>query len=149
MENKVPRSGVMRVVPQVGQPAPRAISPATMPALPRLPALCSRFLFQSKTIRPMRVPCKSERKNMGSQSRKGWPTPKIAVKLSPMILRLLGKPRAPISSNLEKPPESKFINIPKNTKLGIKPYQKRFSFVPSKMPLPAKTKSSNHFLQFI
>ena len=54
-----------------------------------------------------------------------------------------------MSSNLEVPPESRFIKIPKKIKLGIKPYQKRFSLVASRMPLPASTKSSNHFLQFI
>ena len=70
-------------------------------------------------------------------------------KLSPMILRLPEKPIARMSSNLAMPPESKFIRRPKNKKAGIKPYQKRFSLVASKMPLPAKTNSSHHFLQFI
>lgn len=60
-----------------------------------------------------------------------------------------GKPCRRISSNLERPPDNRFINNPKNRKLGIKPYQKRFSLVASRIPLPAKTKPSNHFLQFI
>lgn len=54
-----------------------------------------------------------------------------------------------IRLNFEVPPESRFIKSPKNKKLGIKPYQKRFSLVASRIPLPAKAKSSNHFLQFI
>jgi hypothetical protein len=39
--------------------------------------------------------------------------------------------------------------VPKNIKDGTKPAQKRFSLVASKMPFPAKTKPSNHFLQLI
>lgn len=95
------------------------------------------------------MPCKTARAKMGSQSRKGWPMPKIARKPSPMILRLSGKPKAPMSSNLAKPPWSKFMRRPKKRKPGTKPYQKRFSFVASKMPLPAKTNSSSHLRQFI
>lgn len=49
----------------------------------------------------------------------------------------------------EVPPESRFNKSPKNKKLIIKPHQKRFSLVASKIPLPAKVKSSSHFLQFI
>lgn len=149
VEKIAPRSGVSKVVPQVGQPAPRAMSPATMPALPRLPAFCSRFLFQSRTMRPIRMPCKILIRKIGSQSRKGWPTPKIPMKFLPSIPRASGKPRANIRSNLEVPPARRFISSPKNKKVGIKPYQKRFSLVASKIPLPAITKLSNHFLQFI
>ncbi len=36
VEKMAPMRGVMRVTPQVGQPAPRAIRPVMMPALPRL-----------------------------------------------------------------------------------------------------------------
>lgn len=75
--------------------------------------------------------------------------PKIARKLLPRIFKLSGKPRTLMSSNLEKPPASKFINMPKKIKLGTKPHQKRFSLVASKIPLLAKTNSSSHFLQFI
>ncbi len=71
VEKIAPRSGVSRVVPQVGHPAPRAMSPATTPALPRFSAFCFFFLFQSKTIRPIRIPCKMLIKKIGSQSRKG------------------------------------------------------------------------------
>ena len=48
--------GVRRVVPQVGQPAPRAISPVIIPAFSRLAEFCSRFLFQRRTIRPIKIP---------------------------------------------------------------------------------------------
>ena len=54
-----------------------------------------------------------------------------------------------MSSNLERPPERRFIKKPKNKKAGINPHQKRFSLVASNMPLPANTNSSSHFLQFI
>ena len=37
-EKRLVRSGVSKVVPQVGQPAPSAMRPATMPALPRFSA---------------------------------------------------------------------------------------------------------------
>lgn len=66
-----------------------------------------------------------------------------------MILRLSGKPIADMSSNLEKPPANNSISKLKMKKLGINPYQKRFSLVASKMPLPAKEKPSSHFLQFM
>ncbi len=36
VEKIVPISGVSKVVPQVGQPAPRAMSPVMMPAFSRL-----------------------------------------------------------------------------------------------------------------
>ncbi len=75
--------------------------------------------------------------------------PKMARKLSPMILRLSGKPMAAMSSNLAVPPERRFISRPKKKKPGTKPYQKRFSLAASKIPLPAKANSSSHFLQFI
>ena len=149
VEKMAPISGVSRVVPQVGQPAPRAISPVMMPAFSRLAEFWSFFFFHKRTIRPIRMPCKTEIAKIGSQSRNGWLKPKIPRRLSPMILRLPGRPTADISSNLAVPPESKFIRRPKNKKAGTKPYQKRFSLVASKMPLPAKTNSSHHFLQFI
>ncbi len=173
VEKMAPRSGVRSVTPQVGQPAPRAMRPVMRPALPRFSALlvCSvfaglfgflgmdvvlldldltgGFLCQRRTMIPMRMPCKIEMVKIGSQSRKGSPTPKIAMKLSQMICRPPGKPRMPIISNLAVPPERRFINNPKNRKLGTKPYQKCFSLVASKMPLPANTNSSHHFLQFI
>lgn len=148
VEKMAPISGVMRVAPQVGQPAPRAIKPATMLALSRSAELCL-FLLQRRTIRPIRMPCNTAMAKIGSQSKKGWPKPKIDKKLSQMIKRLSGRPRAAISLNLAVPLASRFINVPKKIKLGIKPYQKRFSLVASKIPLPAKTKSSSHFLQFI
>lgn len=66
-----------------------------------------------------------------------------------MIWRLSGKPSAPMSSNLEVPPASRFISKPKKKKLGTKPYQKRFSRVANNIPLPASAKPSSHFLQFI
>ena len=133
----------------MGQPAPRAMSPVMMPARSRLAAFCSRFLCQRRTVRPIKVPCNNEMQKTGSQSRNGWLTPKMPMKLSPMIRRPSGKPKILINSNLERPPDSRFINKPKNRKLGINPYQKRFSLVASRMPLPAKTNSSHHFLQFI
>ena len=149
VETKAPMRGVMSVVPQVGQPAPRAMRPVMMPAFSRLAAFCSRFFFQSRTIRPMRTPWSKAMQKKGSQSRKGWLTPKIPRKLSPIMRRPSGKPRIRISSNFERPPDKRFIKRPKNKKLGMKPYQKSFSLVASRMPLPAKTKPSNHFLQFI
>ena len=66
-----------------------------------------------------------------------------------MIRRPFGKPEIRISSNLARPPESRFMSSPKNRNPGIKPYQKRFSLVASRIPLPASAKPSNHFLQFI
>ena len=151
-EKRAPRSGVRRVVPQVGQPAPRAIRPVIMPAFSRFSAFLaefSRFLFQRRTIRPIRVPWRMEIAKIGSQLRKGWLRPKIERKESRRILRDLGKPSAPMSSILEKPPERRFIKKPKKRKLGIKPYQKRFSRVASIIPLPASANSSKNFLQFI
>ena len=56
VETKAPISGVRRVVPQVGQPAPRAMSPVMMPAFSRLAAFWAFFLCQRRTMRPMRVP---------------------------------------------------------------------------------------------
>ena len=153
VEKIAPIRGVIRVAPQVGQPAPRAMSPVMMPARSMfsefLEAFCSFFLFQRRVIRPIRMPCKIEIAKIGSQSKKGWLKPKIAKNESLMILRLSGKPRAAMSSNLAVPPARRFISRPKKRKLGIKPYQKRFSFAASKIPLPAKTNSSSHFLQFI
>lgn len=78
-----------------------------------------------------------------------WLMPKILRKESLKIVTVPEKPVAAISSNLEKPPASKFISIAKKIKVGTKPYQKRFSLVASRIPFPAKIKSSNHFLQFI
>lgn len=149
VEKMTPIRGVIRVVPQVGQPAPRAISPVMMPAFSRSAEFCSRFFFQSKVIRPMRMPWSRAMQKMGSQSRKGWLMPMMPRRLSPIILRPSGKPSSLINSNLLSPPESIFIKKPKKRKLGIKPYQKRFSLVASKIPLPAIANSSNHFLQFM
>jgi len=61
VEKMAPRSGVRRVVPQVGQPAPRAIRPVIMPAFSMFSELdelsfCSRFLAQRKTISPIKIP---------------------------------------------------------------------------------------------
>lgn len=69
-EKIVPISGVSRVVPQVGQPAPSAISPVMIPAFSRFSALSFCFFFQRKTIKPINVLCKSTMKKVGSQSRK-------------------------------------------------------------------------------
>lgn len=149
VEKIAPINGVSRVVPQVGQPAPSAISPVIMPAFSRLAEFCSFFLFQRKTMSPINVPCKMDIAKIGNQSRNGWFMPKMAIKLEPKICKLAGNPRADMSSNLANPPESKFIKNPKNKNDGTKPYQKRFSLVVSKIPLPAKTNSSSHFLQFI
>ena len=71
VEKIAPISGVSRVVPQVGQPAPRAMSPVMMPAFSRLAEFNSFFLFQRKTIRPISVPCKIEIAKIGNQSKKG------------------------------------------------------------------------------
>lgn len=76
VEKMAPRRGVSRVVPQVGQPAPKAMSPVMMPAFSRLAALveladCSRFLFHNNTISPMRVPWSMQIANVGNQSRNG------------------------------------------------------------------------------
>lgn len=138
VEKMAPMSGVIRVAPQVGQPAPSAMSPVMIPALLRLAEFWSRFFFHRSTIRPIKIPCKIEMAKIGNQSRKGWLTPNTAMKLLPNILRLSGKPRAPMSSNLEVPPASKFMRTPKNRKLGTKPYQKRFSLVARSMPCPAR-----------
>lgn len=147
VETKAPIRGVSKVVPQVGQPAPSAISPVIMPALSRLAVFC--FFFQRRTMRPISIPCSRAIEKVDSQSRNGWLKPNIARKESSKTCRLSGNPRAPINSNLEKPPCNRLINIPKNKKLGIKPYQKRFSLVASKIPFAAIAKSSNHFLQFM
>lgn len=189
-----PRSGVRRVTPQVGQPAPRAMRPVMRPARSRLEELSEaltegtpgviladlaslalavlvvldaldvlavlagaflaegwgeRFLFQRRTMIPIKIPCRIAIEKTGSQSRKGWLMPKMARKASPRILRPFGKPKANMSSNLVVPLDNKFISIPKKKKLGMKPYQNRFSLVASKIPLPARPNSSNHFLQFI
>ncbi len=148
VENIAPSSGVSRVVPQVGQPAPRAISPVMMPAFSRLAEFCF-FLFHKKTIRPISVPCRIDIAKIGNQSKNGWLTPNIAMKLCQNIWRQFGNPSAEMSSNLENPPDRRFISRLKNRKDGIKPRQKRFSLVASKIPLPAKANSSSHFLQFI
>ena len=71
VEKIAPRRGVSKVTPQVGQPAPRAIKPVTMPARSRLAAFWDFFLFQSKTMRPIRIPWRMEMAKMGSQSKKG------------------------------------------------------------------------------
>lgn len=144
-----PSRGVKRVVPQVGQPAPSAIKPVMRPAFSRFSALFSLFFFQRTTISPIKVPCKRAIKNIGSQSKKGWLIPKMPIKLSPRILRPSGKPRVNMRLNFEVPLDNKFIKRPKKKKLGIKPYQKRFSLVAITIPLLAKTESSNHFLQFM
>ena len=149
VEKKAPIRGVMRVVPQVGQPAPRAMRPVMMPARSRLAAFCFFFLCQRRTIRPMRIPCNKAIQKTGNQSRKGWPMPKMARKLSLIMRSPSGKPRSRISSNLERPPARRFMRRPNKRKAGMKPYQKRFSFVASRIPLPARTKPSSHLLQFI
>ena len=107
VEKMAPRSGVRRVVPQVGQPAPRAMRPVMIPAFSTplaLLVLSERFLSQRKTMSPMRVLWSRQMAKVGSQSRKGWLMPKLERKASPRILRLFGKPRVPMSSNLAKPP---------------------------------------------
>lgn len=93
LEKMAPIRGVRSVVPQVGQPAPRAIRPVIRPAFSRLAELSEagvaaeedlagladlverlaegRFLFQRRVMRPMRTPCKIEMEKIGSQSRKG------------------------------------------------------------------------------
>ena len=152
VEKMAAMRGVIRVAPQVGQPAPRAISPVIMPAFSMFSELVEafwRFLFQSRTIRPIRIPCKIEIAKIGSQSRKGWLYPKMARNECPRILRDSGKPRVAISSNLVVPPAKRLMSMPKKRKLGTKPYQKRFSLAASKIPLPAKANSSHHFLQFM
>ncbi len=63
-EKIAPISGVRSVVPQVGQPAPRAIRPVIMPAFSTLAELeveaASCFLCQRKTMRPIRALCKRQ-----------------------------------------------------------------------------------------
>lgn len=152
VEKIAPSSGVKSVVPQVGQPAPRAINPVMRLAFStpaELAPFSSRFFCQRNTIRPTKIPCNKLKKKVGSQSIKIWLIPKILKKASFKIVMVPEKPVAAISSNLEKPPASKLINIAKKIKVGTKPYQKRFSLVASKIPLPANTKLSSHFLQFI
>ena len=56
VEKMAPISGVIRVVPQVGQPAPRAIRPVIMPAFSRLAEFWVFFFCQRRTMRPMRMP---------------------------------------------------------------------------------------------
>ena len=152
-EKIAPIKGVIRVVPQVGHPAPRAISPVMMPAFSTLAEFeelaSSRFLCQSKIMRPIRVLCKMVIRNVKSQLVKGMFMPKIPRNESRMILRLAGKPISPIISKLAAPDDKKFSSVPKMKNAGTKPYQKRFSLVANNIPLPAKTKPSNHFLQFI
>lgn len=92
VEKMAPMRGVIKVVPQVGQPAPRAMRPVTIPAFSRLAEFCSFFFFQRRTMRPMRIPCKIAMKKIGSQSRKALLTPKILRKLSPIMRRPFGKP---------------------------------------------------------
>lgn len=70
VENIVPISGVSRVVPQVGHPAPSAINPVMIPAFSIFSALFFCFFFQRRTIRPIKVLCKSMMKKIRSQSRK-------------------------------------------------------------------------------
>lgn len=149
VEKIAPISGVSNVVPQVGHPAPNAISPVIIPAFSIFSVLFCCFFFQRRTIRPIRVLCKSVIKKIGSQSRKTWLMPKMARKVSRIILRLSMRPSENIRLILEVPLEIRFIRKLNTRKLGINPYQKRFSLVASKIPLLAKTKSSNHFLQFI
>ena len=100
-------------------------------------------------MRPIRIPWRVQIRKIGSQSKNGWLMPKIEKKLSPRMWKTCGKPNANMRSNLDVPPASRFINMPKKINVGIKPYQKRRSLVASKIPLPAIKKSSNHFLQFI
>lgn len=72
VEKIAPRSGVSRVVPQVGQPAPRAISPVIMPAFStpaELAPFSSRFLCQRKTIKPTKAPWSRHKRKMGNQSK--------------------------------------------------------------------------------
>ncbi len=71
VEKMAPINGVIRVVPQVGQPAPRAMRPVMMPALSRLAEFWALFFCQSKMIRPMRVPCSNAMQKTGSQSKNG------------------------------------------------------------------------------
>ena len=149
VEKIAPRSGVRSVVPQVGQPAPSATSPAMRPAFSRLAELFSLFLRQRKIIRPIKIPCKKANRKVGSQSTKIWLIPKILRKASFKIVMVPSKPVAAISSNLENPPARRLISIAKKIKVGMKPNQKRLSRVASRMPLPAKINSSSHFLQFI
>ena len=149
VEKIAPSSGVSSVVPHVGQPAPRAMSPVIMPAFSRLAEFWDFFLLQRSTIRPISVPCNILMAKIGSQSRKGCPRPNIARKLSRMTFNPSGKPSKDIISNLVKPPERRFMSSPKNRKAGTKPFQKRGSLVASRMPLPANAKPSSHFLQFI
>ena len=152
-EKMAPMSGVIRVVPQVGQPAPSAMRPVMMPAFSMLAELDVaapwRFLCQRSTMRPMRVLWRIVMKKVKSQSRIGTLIPKIPRKASRMSLRLFGKPSKPIISKFVVPAERKLSKVPKIRNDGMKPIQKRFSLVVSKMPLPAKTKPSNHFLQFM
>ena len=72
-EKMAPISGVIRVVPQVGQPAPSAMRPVIMPAFSTLaefePAV--RFLCQRRTMRPIRMPWSKAIRNIYSQSKKG------------------------------------------------------------------------------
>ncbi len=63
--------------------------------------------------------------------------------------RPAGKPRVPMRLSFVRPPDNRFISVPNKKKAGMKPIQNRFSLVASKIPLPAKIKPSNHFLQFM
>ncbi len=149
VEKNVPSSGVSNVVPQVGHPAPSAIRPVMMPAFSIFSELFFRFLFQRIMIRPISVLCSSVIKKIEIQSKNSWLIPKIARNVSRIILRLSKGPSVKIRLSLEVPLESRFMRKPNSRKLGINPYQKRFSLVARRMPLPAKIKSSNHFLQFM
>ena len=66
-----------------------------------------------------------------------------------MMPMLCGNPRANMSSNLEKPPDNRFIMMPKIINDGIKPHQNLRSLVARRIPLLAKANSSHHCLQFI
>lgn len=88
-------------------------------------------------------------RKVGSQVKNGVLTPNIPRKESRMILRLLGKPISPIISKFAEPADRKLSRVPKKINEGTNPYQKRFSCVANNIPFPAKTKPSNHFLQFI
>ncbi len=152
VEKIAPNSGVSKVVPQVGQPAPSAMSPVIILAFSMFSEFLEpsvRFLCQRSTMRPIRMPWSKEIRKIGSHSRKILLTPKTPIKASPRILMVPENPLAAIRSNLAKPPERRFSKTPKNRKVMIKPHRKRRSLVASKTPFDAKTNSSSHFLQFM
>lgn len=93
-------------------------------------------------MRLIKIPWRRAIRKTGSQFKKAILIPKRPIRALPIIWRLAGKPRAPMSSNLEKPPERRFIKVPKMRKEGAKPAQNLGFFVDIATPRAASSHSS-------